>query len=131
VKATYSGDATFTSSTSPELGQVVQRAAPVLAAKVIIRQIGDNGGKVRATLHGVNGAPLAGETIVFDTTQQTDHGVIHICTVTTDANGYAECDATTEILATILDVGYDAHFGGNANYLPADDHQTYFTSGDD
>ena len=118
-------------SESAPFTQVVQRAASGLEAQVIIRSVGDNGGRVRATLTGNNGAPLAGETLVFDTTQNTDHQTIHICTVVTDANGYAECDATSEILATILDVGYDVRFAGNSNYLPAEDHQTYFFSGEE
>jgi hypothetical protein len=109
----------------------VSRAASGLEAQVIVREVGDNGGRVRATLTGNDGAPLVGETLVFDTTQNTDHNAIHICSVVTDANGYAECDATTEILATILDVGYDVRFGGNADYLPAQDHQTYFYSGEE
>ncbi|HET9423408.1 MAG TPA: Ig-like domain repeat protein [Nocardioides sp.] len=131
VKAAYSGDATFAGSESSAFSQVVLRAGSGLEAQVIVREVGDNGGKVRATLTGNDGAPLAGQTLVFDTTQNTDHQTIHICTVVTDANGYAECDGTTEILASILDVGYDVHFAGNADYLPADDHQTYFYSGDD
>lgn len=130
VVATYSGDAGHAASTSPTYTQQVSRAASGLEAQVIVREVGDNGGRVRATLTGNDGAPLVGETLVFDTTQNTDHNAIHICTVVTDANGYAECDATTEILATILDVGYDVRFGGNADYLPAQDHQTYFYSGD-
>jgi hypothetical protein len=128
VEAAYSGDATFAGSESSPFTQVVQKAASDLEAKVVIRNLGDNGGRVRATLTGVDGAPLAGETLVFDTTQNTDHNTIHICVVVTDANGYAECEATSEVLAVMLDVGYDVRFAGNANYLPSEDHQTYFFS---
>ena len=130
IKATYAGDGGFGGSESAAYPQVVERAASTLVAQVIIREVGDNGGRVRATLTGNDGAPLAGETLVFDTTQNTDHNAIHICTVVTDANGFAECEATSEILASILDVGYDVRFAGNANHLPAQDHQTYFYSGD-
>jgi len=131
VTATYSGDATFAASGSTPYSQMVAKAPSNLQAKVIIRELGDNGGRVRATLHGVDGAPLAGETLVFDTTQNSpDRSTIHICTVTTDEDGYAECDATALLAAIVLDGGYDVHFAGNANYLPADDHETYFGEND-
>ena len=132
VKAAYSGDATFAGSESAAFAQVVLKAASGLEAKVIVRNIGDNGGRVQATLTGNDGAPLAGETLTFDTTQSTDGGTIFICTAVTDANGYAQCDATSEVLAVILfNDGYDVRFDGNANYLPAQDHQTYFFSGEE
>jgi hypothetical protein len=132
VKAAYSGDGTFSASESPALSQVVQRAASGLEAKVILRQLGDNGGKVRATLTGNDGQPLAGETLVFSSANAVGANALHICTVVTDGNGYAECGATSEVLNVILfNTGYDVRFGGNANHLPAQDHQTYFYGGED
>lgn len=122
VEASYSGDATYAPSTSTTFTQDVGRAASALDAEVLITQVGDNGGRVRATLTGNGGAPLAGQTLVFTTTQGTDHGVIQICTVVTNAQGFADCDATTLIPAINLDEGYDVDFAGNANYLPAHDH---------
>jgi hypothetical protein len=122
VKATYSGDATYAPSTSTSFTQDVSRAASHLDAEVLITQIGDNGGRVRATLTGNDGAPLAGQTLVFTTTQNTDHGVIQMCTAVTNAQGFADCDATTLIPAINLDGGYDVDFAGNANYLPATAH---------
>jgi hypothetical protein len=122
VKATYSGDVTYAPSTSTTFTQNVSRAASALDAEVLITQVGDNGGRVRATLTGNDGAPLAGQTLVFTTTQNTDHSVIQICTVVTNAQGFADCDATTLIPAINLDGGYDVDFAGNANYLPAHDH---------
>jgi hypothetical protein len=126
VKATYSGDATYAPSTSTTFTQNVSRAASTLVAETLVTQVGDNAGRVRATLTGNGGAPLPGQTLVFTTTQNTDHGVIHICTVVTDANGYASCDATTLVGAINLDAGYDVSFAGNTNYVPAQDHGTYF-----
>ena len=132
VKAAYSGDATFAGSESAAFGQIVQKAGSGLEAKVIFRNLGDNGGRVRATLTGNNGAPLAGETLVFDSTSATDGTTLSICTAVTDANGFAQCDATSEVLAVILfNSGYDVRFAGNANYQPAQDHQTYFFSGEE
>lgn len=130
VKATYSGDGTFAGSLSAPFTQGVQRAPSGLEAQVIFRNVGDNGGRVRATLTGLNGAPMAGETLTFDSTSATDGTTLFICTAVTDANGFAQCDATSEILAAILfNSGYDVRWAGNANYLPAQDHQTYFFSG--
>ena len=129
VKATYSGDVTFAGSESapvhPGRAEGRQRSR---GRQVIIRNSRRQRRPGPGRLTGNDGAPLAGETLVFDTTQNTDQQTIHICTVVTDANGYAECDATSEILAIILDVGYDVRFAGNSNYLPAKDHQTYFFS---
>ncbi|MCW2768225.1 MAG: Ig-like domain repeat protein, partial [Nocardioides sp.] len=122
IKASYAGTASYAASTSVSFTQDVSRAASHLDAEVLITQIGDNGGRVRATLTGNDGAPLAGQTLVFTTTQNTDHGVIQICTVVTNAQGFADCDATTLIPAINLDGGYDVDFAGNANYLPAHDH---------
>ena len=65
------------------------------------------------------GAPLPGETLVFSTSQvHTDGNTIHICTVVTDANGSAQCDATTLFTASTLDGGYDVTFNGDADYAP-------------
>lgn len=128
IVATYSGDSTFSTSTSAPYTQSVGRASAHLEAQTILREIGDNGGAVRATLTGLDGEPLVGQTITFDSTGYG--GVIGICSDTTDADGFAACDTTAEALAVILfNTGYDAHWAGNANYLPADDHETYFYSG--
>jgi hypothetical protein len=132
VKGAYSGDSTFAASLSAPYSQVVQKAGSGLQAKVILRQVGDNGGRVRATLTGNDGQPLAGETLTFDSTSATDGTTLFICTAVTDANGFAQCDATSEVLAVILfNSGYDVRFAGNANYQPAEDHQTYFFSGEE
>jgi uncharacterized protein (DUF2141 family) len=129
LTATYSGDATFATSTSPSYLLNVDRAPSTLVAATLItggsQGIEGNGGRVRATLTGVGGAPLAGQTLVFTTTQPTDHSVIHICTVVTDADGFASCDSTTLIPAIINDGGYDVDFAGTPNYAPSTSHGVY------
>jgi len=130
VTATYAGTAALAGSASPELLQQVDRAASTLHAEVIYPQVGppDNAGLVRATLRGNGGAPLAGETLVFTTTQPTDGSVIFICSTTTDAAGFASCDATSELAAINLNGGYDVTFAGNQDYLGATDHGTHFNA---
>jgi hypothetical protein len=128
VTATYSGDADYASSASAAFTQHVSRAASHLAAEVLVTQPGDNAGRVRATLTGNGGAALPGRTLVFTTTQDTDHSVIPICTVVTDGQGRASCDATTLVGAINLDQGYDVSFAGDGDYLPTQDHGTYFNA---
>jgi hypothetical protein len=129
ITATYSGDGAFAGSTSPAYTLDVARAPSTLVAATLItggsQGIEGNGGRVRATLTGLDGVPLAGQELVFTTTQPTDHSTIHICTVVTDANGFASCDSTTLITAIIIDSGYDVNFAGNAEYLPSHDHGVY------
>jgi hypothetical protein len=125
--ARYSGTSRFLASSSPVVAENVQRAPSHLTARSFITKT-DTGapqiyGRVQATLTGNGGAPLPGETLVFSTTQQTDHSVIHICTAVTDGDGVAECDATTLLTASTLDAGYDVTFNGSAAYLPTTVHQ--------
>ncbi len=129
VQAVYAGDTSYAGSTSATYGQVVERAATHLGAEIFIAQLGDNGGRVRATLTGADGAPLAGRTLTFSTTQSTDNSTIHICDAVTNAQGFASCDATTLVPAIILDGGYDVRYAGNADHLPSTSHGTYFQGG--
>lgn len=131
IKATYAGSAAFAGSTSATFTQNVSRAATTVEAATLVTYhyppgFEGNGGVVRATLTGVGGAPLAGRTLVFTTTQPTDHGVIHICDVVTDANGFASCDATVLFPAIDFDGGYDVTFAGDADYQSSHDHGTQF-----
>ncbi|MDT4892308.1 MAG: hypothetical protein QOE97_1343 [Pseudonocardiales bacterium] len=131
ITAVYGGSTEYAGSTSPVFTQNVNRAPSTVEAATLITYhnpggFEGNGGVVRATLTGVNGAPLAGQTLVFTTTQSTDHSVIHICDAVTGADGVASCDATALILAIDNDGGYDVNFAGNASYLPSHDHGTQF-----
>ena len=129
ITAVYSGDSAFAGSASQSYAQVVERAATNLDAEVFISQLGDNGGRVRATLTGAEGEPLAGRTLTFTTTQSTDNSTIQICTAVTNAQGYAWCDATTLVPAIILDGGYDVRYAGSDDHLPSSDRGTYFVGG--
>jgi hypothetical protein len=131
ITAVYGGSTDYAASTSPVYTENVSRAPSKVEAAILITYhdpggFQGNGGRVRATLTGVNGAPLAGQTLVFTTTQSTDHSVIHICDAVTGADGVASCDATALILAIDNDGGYDVNFAGNASYLPSHDHGTQF-----
>ncbi len=129
VTAVYSGDTSYATSSSAAYNQVVERAATHLDAEIFIAQLGDNGGRVRATLTGANGEPLAGRTLTFSTTQSTDNSTIQICDAVTNAQGFASCDATTLVPAIILDGGYDVRYAGSADHLPSSDRGTYFQHG--
>ena len=125
ITATYSGDASYGGSASAAYTQVVERAASTLVLDDVIERIGDNGGRVRATLTGNNGDPIAGETVSFTTSQNIGTAVNRICSGITDADGFVDCHNTNLMPAVIVNGGYDGHFLGNGDYLPADDHAAY------
>lgn len=122
VVAAYSGSTAFAPSTSAPYTQQVDRAAALLVAGEP-----DVRGQVTATLTGVDGAPLAGETISFYT-HPTDNQGRHVCDVVTDADGVASCDETVIniVIGGGFDGGYDARFAGNDDYLPAEDYARQF-----
>lgn len=125
VTATYSGDANRASSTSAPFTQVVTRAASTLTPIPIVVQLVDNYSRVEATLTGLDGAPLSGQRLVFSTTPGADGGVMHICDVVTDDDGYARCDVPLRTPALVLNDGFDVRFEGNDSYLPSSAHGTY------
>lgn len=114
VTATYGGDGSHATSTSPVLLQVVDRATPTLVAHDVADMPQDNWSRVEANLYGLGGVPLAGQAITF-TTAPFQAGQ---CDRVTDANGYAMCDAPMRIGALILQ-GFEVWFAGNQNYAPA------------
>lgn len=118
ITASYAGDESHAASTSPVLVQVVERAAPTLVAHHIADAPPDNYSRVEATLTGLGGAPLAGQTLVFTTGPVLNGGVTDMCTAVTDANGYAKCDVPLRTGALILQ-GFQVSFAGNASYAPA------------
>ena len=122
VVATYSGSATFASSTSAPFVQQVDRAAAELQAGVP-----DRNGEVTATLTGVGGQPLAGQTIAF-WSHPSDNAGKHLCDAVTDANGVASCDETVIniVIGGSFDGRYTARFAGNGSYLPAEDDAAQF-----
>jgi len=122
VVAAYSGSATFAPSTSAPFTQYVDRGpASIVAGEP------DVDGEVTATLTGVGGAPLAGETVSFYSHPSDNLGK-HLCDAVTDANGVASCDETVinVVVGGSFDGGYDARFTGNDDYLPAEDYGAQF-----
>ncbi|WP_435747079.1 Ig-like domain-containing protein [Nocardioides sp. SYSU DS0663] len=118
VTATYSGGGMHATSTSTAFRQEVDRAVSDLQAAPLAEQVGD-GLRVRATLTGNDGHPLAGQDVVFTTTRLTGQDVVPVCDAVTDADGLASCTATKALVPILVDRGYDASFAGNGNYLPA------------
>jgi hypothetical protein len=78
---------------------------------------------VSARLTDAGGVPIVGREIVFS---EADFllGVVgtEICRATTDSTGLASCGGLVEEIATVLGVGYEAAFAGDALWLPSDDH---------
>lgn len=122
LTATYSGDATRAGATSPELTQVVQRAATHLDDLKVINSQLFTVREVTATLRGPRNEPLAGQTLVFSTNTTVSAGYLEICRAVTDANGYAKCKVPPAIPAYVNADGFTVTFAGNADYLPATDH---------
>jgi len=129
LTASYDGSTAFTASTSPAVTENVQRAVPTLVARAFVTQppsyppgVGLDG-NVTATLTGVGGAPLAGQTLVFSTTQQINGSVIRFCTVVTGDDGVANCNGTTGFPASVVDNGYDVTYAGSADYAPVTIHK--------
>ncbi len=122
LTATYSGDASRAGATSPELSQVVQRAATHLDDLKVINSQLFTVREVTATLRGPRNEPLAGQTLVFSTNTTVSAGYLEICRAVTDANGYAKCKVPPAIPAYVNADGFTVTFAGNANYQPATDH---------
>ncbi|HWJ09832.1 MAG TPA: Ig-like domain repeat protein [Nocardioides sp.] len=118
LTASYSGDASHAAGTSPVLVQVVERAQPTLVAHDVADPLVDNYSRVEATLTGLDGAPLAGQELVFTTGPVLNGGVTAVCTAVTNADGYAKCDVPLRWGALILQ-GFQVRFAGNASYAPA------------
>ena len=116
VTATYSGSGSFTGSTSNTVTVSVSRAASNIKADAAIIKLTPPQygayGQLHVVLSSVNG-PLAGQPVVFTIGGKT------YCTITTDANGIATCNASNYTVQLLLAGGYVASFAGNANYLPS------------
>jgi hypothetical protein len=125
LTATYSGDTGFAGSTSQPYTEHVNRAASTVHALGVITHVGSNGGRFRATLTDGDGHGIAGQSLVFTTTQ-LGGGVHAVCTGVTDGDGYAECDNTNLVPGVLVDSGFDVTFNGNGDYQGSQDHGTYF-----
>ncbi|TQK69996.1 Ig-like domain-containing protein [Nocardioides sp. SLBN-35] len=122
LTATYSGDATRAGATSPELSQVVERAATHLDDLRVITTDLFSPRQVTAVLRGPGNEPIAGQTLVFSTNTTVSAGYLELCRAVTDVNGRAQCKVPPAAPAYLNTDGFTATFGGNADYLPTTDH---------
>jgi hypothetical protein len=90
---------------------VAKRATTINADAAVVKllPLGLPLGQLRITLSSGLG-PVAGVPVVFTI------GGATICTSTTDASGVATCNAVSQLLTLVLNLGYKASFAGNANY---------------
>ncbi|MCW2780422.1 MAG: hypothetical protein JWR35_871 [Marmoricola sp.] len=112
IKAVYSGSPSFVGSTSAALAVSVAKRATTISADAAVVKLLPLGlplGQLRITLSSGLG-PVAGVPVVFTI------GGATICTSTTDASGVATCNAVSQLLTLVLNLGYRANFAGNANY---------------
>jgi len=127
VTAVYGGDASFSGSTSEPYTVTVNRAQSTVQAETLITaKDGDLNiyiGYLRATVRGLNGQPLAGQTVQFTTNKVAGGDVVPVCTAVTNNKGFAQCTSSVvNVVQELLTNGYDANYVGNADYLPSSDH---------
>jgi hypothetical protein len=121
ITATYSGSAAFAGSTSAAKQVSVAKMRTSLEAEAAVVKLIPLGlplGMLKVSLRGDGGQPLAGMPVQFRV------GGSLVCTVGTDANGVATCNAFPLLLNLVLFNGYTASFAGDADHLPASDRGT-------
>jgi len=126
VTAVYGGDGGFSGSTSAPYTVTVNRAASTTQAETLIGLKDGNLnvyiGYLRATVRGLDGQPLAGETVQFTTTKVAGGDTGPVCTGVTDSKGFTQCSSTVvDVLRELITNGYEANYVGNADYLPSSD----------
>jgi hypothetical protein len=129
VTAEYSGDVSFSGSTSPAFSQQIAKAPTTIVAADT-----NNPGNgvpprqnwIRAKLTDRYGNPLPGRTISFTSAPIPARPAQHLCDAVTDANGIAECNDQVFMVdinlhpgETVLDIvsAYDATYVGDADTL--------------
>ncbi|HEY1119430.1 MAG TPA: hypothetical protein VGE43_17075, partial [Acidimicrobiales bacterium] len=113
LRAVYGGNDTFEGSSSATAELSVAKRATITAAAPAVVSLSPLGlplGQLRAVVTAGD-QPLAGAPVQFQI------GTKVVCTSTTDAAGLATCNAVPQLLALILNGGYTATFGGDANHL--------------
>jgi hypothetical protein len=113
VTAVYSGSPTFASSTSPAKALTVgKRATSISAEPAVVRLIplGLPLGQLQVTVSSSLG-PVAGVPVTFKVAGHV------VGTATTDVNGAARVNASSQLLLLVLSGGYTATFDGDANYV--------------
>ena len=125
LTAQYSGATVFAQSTSGVFDETVQQLGTSLVGHSLITTPTDYPpgvqvtGNVTATLTDANGAPLAGQTLVF-TSHEPDTGKnFYMCTSVTDANGLATCGATNLTGEVLLNNNFIVTYAGTNDYAPS------------
>jgi hypothetical protein len=123
LRASYSGSSSRAASVSPDLTQVVQRAATRLddlRTTVVLGSVSD----VYATLRDSRGNPLPGQTLTFRTATSLPGGDGQrlLCETQTDQNGVGHCAVQSRWRGMVTQSGFDVFYGGTANYQPTSDH---------
>lgn len=113
LRAVYDGDQVFEGSSSATRPLSVAKRATVVtpaAAVVSLSPLGLPLGQLRAAVTA-GGQPLAGVPVEFRVGNKL------VCTSTTESTGVAVCNAASQLLALVLNGGYTATYGGDANHL--------------
>ncbi|MFW6867411.1 Ig-like domain repeat protein [Nocardioides sp. CPCC 206347] len=113
LRAVYDGTDAHDASDSAVVDVTVAKRATTVqaaAAAVSLTPLGLPLGQLRATVT-TGGQPLAGVAVEFKV------GTKVVCTTTTNGSGVATCNAAAQLLALVLNGGYTATFGGDANHL--------------
>lgn len=133
IKATYSGDVSFASSTSPAFSQVITKAPTTIVAADVNNpgQLAPRSGWIRAKLTDRYGNPMAGRSIAFDAPPGAARPARHLCDAVTNAQGIAECDTQVISIDIGLELGeeelldihgtYDVTYLGDSNTIGSTD----------
>lgn len=118
IKAVYSGDVSFSASTSLGYDQVITKAPTTIYAADVNNPgpLAPRTNWIRAKLVDRYGNPMAGRSVSFDAPPGAARPARHLCDAVTNAQGIAECD--TQVIS--IDIGLDL---GNEALL--DIHGTY------
>jgi hypothetical protein len=94
VKAVYSGDVSFGTSTSPAYSQVITKAPTTIVAADVNNPglLAPRANWIRAKLTDRYGNPMAGRAISFDAPPGQARPMRHLCNAVTNAQGIAECN---------------------------------------
>ncbi|MFL6025026.1 MAG: beta strand repeat-containing protein [Marmoricola sp.] len=128
VTASYGGDVSHGTSSSPGFAQVITKAPTSIVAADVNNPgpVTPRSGWVRAKLLDRYGNPMPGRTVSFSSAPIPARPAQHLCDAVTDANGIAECDNTVIMLdinltpgETLLDLtsAYDATYAGDADTI--------------
>lgn len=118
ITAVYSGAPVFAGSSSPGSDiAIAKRATAISAEPAVVRlfPLGLPLGRLKVTVSSSLG-PIGGVPVTFMIGSKT------LGTATTDVNGVAKVNASSQLLFLILGGGYTATFDGNANFEGSTGH---------